>query len=58
LRADLDRWLQKCNEVRPHHGRWCYGMTSIQTFRDSLPLAKEKVLGRTPAFAAAATLES
>ena len=29
-------------EARPHQGRWCYGKTPMQTFRDSLALAKEK----------------
>jgi hypothetical protein len=27
-----------------HHDRWCYGKTPMQTFIDSLPLAKEKIL--------------
>ena len=25
-------------------GRWCYGKTPMQTFRDSVAVAKEKVL--------------
>ncbi len=28
---------------RPHQGRWCYGKTPMQTFFDSLELAKEKL---------------
>jgi transposase InsO family protein len=44
LQADLDAWLQEYNEVRPHQGRWCYGKTPMQTFLDTLPLAKEKLL--------------
>lgn len=44
LRRDLDAWLIEYNEVRPHQGRWCYGQTPMQTFLDSLSLAKEKVL--------------
>ena len=44
LQADLDAWLEEYNERRPHQGRWCYGKTPMQTFLDSVPLAKEKVL--------------
>jgi len=44
LQADLDTWLGEYNEQRPHQGRWCYGKTPMQTFVDSVPLAKEKML--------------
>jgi len=44
LQVDLDAWLQEYNERRPHQGRWCYGKTPMQTFLDTLPLAKEKLL--------------
>ena len=44
LQADLDGWLREYNEARPHQGRWCYGKTPMQTFLDSVPLAKEKLL--------------
>ncbi len=44
LQTDLDAWLQEYNERRPHQGRWCYGKTPMQTFLDSVPLAKEKIL--------------
>ena len=44
LQADLDRWLRLYNEQRPHQGRWCYGKTPTQTFIDSIPLAKEKMI--------------
>lgn len=44
LQADLDVWLQEYNEHRSHQGRWCYGKTPMQTFIDSVPLAKEKML--------------
>ena len=54
LQADLDAWLREYNELRPHQGRWCYGKTPMQTFVDSVPLAKEKMLGPTIASAAAA----
>ena len=44
LQADLDRWVADYNERRPHQGRWCYGKTPLQTFVDTVPLAKEKML--------------
>ena len=44
LQADLDHWLQEYNEHRSHQGRWCYGKPPLQTFTDSVPLAKEKML--------------
>jgi len=31
-------------ETRPHQGRWCYGKTPMDTFRDSIDLAKEKMI--------------
>jgi transposase InsO family protein len=44
LQRDLDLWIADYNERRPHQGRWCFGKTPMQTFFDSLPLAKEKQL--------------
>ena len=44
LQADLDAWLKLYNEERAHQGRWCYGKTPMQTFIDSIPLAKEKMI--------------
>jgi transposase InsO family protein len=43
LQADLDAWVREYNTERPHQGRWCYGKTPMQTFFDSLELAKEKL---------------
>jgi hypothetical protein len=31
-------------EQRPHQGRWCYGKTPMETFIDTLPIAKEKLM--------------
>ena len=45
LQADPDAWMQEYNELRSHTGRWCYGKTPIQTFLDSLPLARQKMIG-------------
>ena len=44
LQQDLDAWVQEYNEQRTHSGKYCYGKTPLQTFRDSIPLAKEKLL--------------
>ena len=44
LQTDLDTWLRLYNQERPHQGRWCYGKTPMQTFIDSIPLAKEKMI--------------
>jgi transposase InsO family protein len=44
LQADLDQWVRTYNEERPHQGRWCYGKTPMQTFVDTIPLAKEKLI--------------
>jgi transposase InsO family protein len=43
LQQDLDGFLAEYNHERPHQGRWCYGKTPMQTFMDSLELAKEKL---------------
>ena len=32
------------NHERIHQGRWCFGKMQMQTFNDSLMLAKEKLL--------------
>ncbi|MFZ5998742.1 MAG: IS481 family transposase [Nitrospirota bacterium] len=49
LQADLDQWLIEYNEQRTHSGKYCYGKTPMQTFRESLHLAKEKMLGEVVA---------
>jgi transposase InsO family protein len=49
LQADLDAWLKEYNEERPHQGRWCYGKTPLQTFLDSVPIAKEKLIASAAA---------
>ena len=45
LQEDVDAWLLKYNEFRPHSGRYCYGKTPLQTFDDSKHIAIEKNLG-------------
>lgn len=46
LQKDLDNWIEEYNNKRPHSGKYCFGKTPMQTFLDSLPLAKEKMLGQ------------
>jgi hypothetical protein len=41
LQTDVDEWLKKYNEYRPHSGPRCYGKTPWQTFQDSKKLAEE-----------------
>jgi transposase InsO family protein len=45
LQKDVDTWLVEYNEQRPHSGKYCFGKTPMQTFIDSIPLTKEKMLG-------------
>jgi transposase InsO family protein len=45
LQLDLDEWVRQYNHERTHSGKYCYGKTPMRTFRDSIPLAKEKLLG-------------
>jgi transposase InsO family protein len=35
LQADVDEWLKNYNELWPHSGKYCYGKTPMQTFKDS-----------------------
>ena len=44
LQADLDAWMEEYNRARSHQGRWCYGKTPMQTFLDTLPVAREKLI--------------
>ena len=54
LQTDLDEWLRKYNEFRPHSGRYCYGKTPMQTFLDSKHIALEKrcdmLMGKSDSF--------
>jgi len=44
LQKDADDWIKQYNEERPHSGKYCCGKTPMQTFLDSIHLAKEKML--------------
>ena len=46
LQTDIDEWLRKYNEERPHSGRYCYGKTPWQTFLETRYLALAKDLSR------------
>lgn len=44
LQEDVDAWIKEYNEQRTHTGKYCYGKTPKETWRDSLHLAKAKDL--------------
>lgn len=44
LQDDLDQWIGWYNTERTHTGKHCYGKTPLQTFEDSILLAKEKLI--------------
>ena len=44
LQTDLDSWLVHYNSERPHSGKFYYGKTPMQTFLDSIDLAREKLI--------------
>lgn len=46
LQADLDQWIEGYNNERPHSGKYCFGKTPMQTWKDSLHMAREKMLDR------------
>lgn len=46
LQVDVDHWMEKYNEQRPHSGKHCYGKTPMQTFREAKHLALEKTIPR------------
>jgi transposase InsO family protein len=51
LQSDLNEWLTYYNQDRPHSGRYCFGKTPMQTFLESLTLAKAKMLQQDSAAA-------
>ncbi len=44
LQSDVDVWINEYNTERTHSGKYCYGKTPMQTFLDSIHLAKNKML--------------
>ncbi len=46
MQADLDEWMSYYNNERSHSGRYCYGKTPMATFKKSLILAWQKMIGQ------------
>lgn len=44
LQVDVDHWIAKYNQQRPHSGKHCYGKTPMQTFLEATHLAVEKTI--------------
>jgi transposase InsO family protein len=44
LQNDLDAWVDYYNNERPHSGKYCFGKTPAQTFKETIYLAKEKAV--------------
>jgi len=43
LQKDLDSWIDKYNNQRPHQGKRCQGRTPMQTFQDGRSLYQKYV---------------
>jgi transposase InsO family protein len=48
LQNDLDQWMEHYNTQRPHSGRYCFGKTPMETFNESVTLARQKMLDQLP----------
>lgn len=44
LQANLDEWLVEYNRERSHSGKHCEGREPLRTFRETKPLAFQKML--------------
>jgi transposase InsO family protein len=44
LQKDVDDWMEQYNRERTHSGKYCFGRTPLQTFRESKHLAQAKML--------------
>ena len=50
MQLDLDQWMKYYNLERTHSGRYCYGKTPMETFKESLILGRQKFIWQvTPA---------
>ena len=47
MQKDLDEWMKYYNQERTHSGRYCYGKTPMETFKESLILARQKMIGQS-----------
>jgi len=48
LQHDLDIWMDYYNNQRTHSGKYCFGKTPMETFNESLTLARHKMLDQLP----------
>jgi len=48
LQHDLDLWMDYYNNQRTHSGKYCFGKTPMETFNESLTLARHKMLDQLP----------
>ena len=48
MQKDLDEWMGYYNNERTHSGRYCYGKTPMATFKESIILAMQKLIGQPP----------
>jgi len=48
LQDDLDQWMDYYNNQRSHSGKYCFGKTPMETFNESVTLARQKMLDRLP----------
>ena len=46
MQHDLDEWIYYYNNGRPHSGRYCFGKTPMETFKESVILARQKLIGQ------------
>jgi transposase InsO family protein len=46
MQHDLDEWINYYNNDRPHSGRYCFGKTPMETFKESIILARQKLIGQ------------
>jgi transposase InsO family protein len=44
LQTDLDEWVERYNQERIHSGKYCFGRTPLQTFKETKHLAQAKQL--------------
>ena len=48
LQDDLDHWMDYYNNQRTHSGKYCFGKTPMETFDESVTLARQKMLDHLP----------
>jgi transposase InsO family protein len=46
LQTDVDEWIKQYNHERTHSGKYCYGKTPMQTFKDGVKISEEKMLDK------------